>query len=316
MWIESVRTTGLRSAPEDGLTGLARRVEVSGGAPGVAVADALSMLAGTLDNGAFEEALRVLELTTEDTDLVVDGLPDEASGLDASGVRPLLRDRPGDAQSADGRRITIDVTISLDPGLYGMLREAALRDPRVATGLMDAATIALRVGWLFNPELEAVTVAPIAMAVADQAFPVVGGEKPAWMDPVLGAVGRRLGRMDPRRPVSLVAERLLDASLSAEPESRVAFGRASASLAAAPWSLGPVELTLARGSAKACFGAALLRARQLGPRADLALRLVEAVYLDAPDVLVVSGITDPEVVAWLVAHTQGDDATLEQVILT
>src|SRR5690606_28615667 len=93
-----------------------------------------------------------------------------------------------------------------------------------------------------------------------------------------------------------------------------AWRRLSRALAEPPFGCGALEL-VNPSRPSAAFGEELRRARQLGPAAARALRLVAAALLDAPDVLVLDEPVAPPVREWLRARTDGPDATLEQVLI-
>jgi len=160
----------------------------------------------------------------------------------------------------------------------------------------------------------------LEVSLGEVSFPVHGTERPAWLSKVLGAVSKRLRRLDPVRDLEALCEALLTASLSPDPEQRERYRRACEALEGPPFGFGELALLRTLSGISVGFGPSLLRARQFGPAACHALQLVEAVHLQMPDVLIVegpgAGHPDPQAVCdWLVARTQGEDATLEQVVM-
>lgn len=275
---------------------------------GTAMADALSLLVSVLDPERAVGVLRWMELVGELSEPTSDehGLLEQLVGLEPGAVAALL---------ADGeRRLVVDVTLALDPPMYGRLREQAFRDPRVATALGQDATLGLKVGWLFTPDLRTAATSLLDMRVGPLSFPVQGADRPAWASLLLRDVAVRFLRLEAGRPPEPVGMRLLENMVSPDPERRAAWRRLSRALAEEPFGLGTVEIVDATRPAVA-FGAALRRARQMGPGARRALELATAVLIDTPDVLVLDEPVSPEVEAWLGAHAVGPDATLEQVIV-
>jgi hypothetical protein len=241
------------------------------------------------------------------------GLPTQVWLSDIGGVSALVR-------VEETRNFTVYAEIEPDPPLFGRLRELAVRDPRLVTALGQSPTIRVKVGWLLSNDHTTAAIGLSEVGIGEVGFALASAERPAWLPGFLRDLGARFGRTDPGEPGGVVAARLLEASLSSDGNARRGFQRAADVLAGPPFSLGHLELVRVQGRLHACFGTELLRARQFGPAATEALRLVEAVYVNAPDVLVVeapgASVRDPATVReWLARATQGDDATLEQVIL-
>jgi hypothetical protein len=232
---------------------------------------------------------------------------------DGSGVPALL-------PVGGGRQITVSLDVELDPPLYGRLRSLAVRDPRLVTALGEGARVSLKVGWLFTNDLVTVSVGLLTFAIGDTAFPLTGSERPAWLGQLLKDIGGRFRRVSWTEAVEEVGGRLHDASLSVDPDRRSRFRSAVDALAEPPFLYGALELVRIGGRVEPCFGPGLMRSRQFGPSGAEALRLVEAVFLDAPDVLVIeSGGSlqrDPAAVrSWLAERAQGEAATVEQIVL-
>lgn len=311
MLITSLRMEGLRFAPDLTLAELGRVVRVPAPPVGVAVADALSLLAATLSPGRFDtEAERLGLKLAESADACVleDGLVVQAAFDDPGVVRSLL------APDSDGL-IAIAVTIQLDPPLYGQLRTHALRDPRLAVALVEDGTLHIRVGWLFTRDRSVASISVFEVRLGSLPLPLVGSDRPLWLGDVLRAVGSRLGRVDSRPVAGSIAGRLMFASLSDDPVRREGARTLCGALGEPPFSLGRLELVRTERAVRACVGATLTDLRQYGPAALEAVALLEQVHVQRPDVLVVDALRDPSWVNWLASFTEGDDATLEQVFL-
>jgi hypothetical protein len=218
------------------------------------------------------------------------------------------------------RQITTTIGFELDPPLFGRLRQQAVRDPRLVTALSESPRATVKVGWLFTNDLLTASIAVLALAVGETPFPLTGTDRPPWLSGFLRDVGARFGRVSWGDTPGVVARRLLLAALSPDPDRRAKFRQLADALERPPFVLGHLELVRVGEQVEACFGPGLHRARQYGPAAAEALRLVEAVILEAPDVLVVEapGIaqgTPDEVRGWLSEHASGERATLEQVLV-
>jgi len=307
MLIDALEIQGLRMADGWSHTDLAARVDLAAPPEGVVVADAISLVEAVLDASRFLEVAARLGLLGAEPELFFDDADfvEQAVDLDVGGVDALLAD-------AGNRRITVTVTVKLDPPLFGRLREESRRDPRVMTALGQNPTLKLKVGWLFSMSRLAVSVGVLDVRVGDTPFALNKSERPTWMNGMLRAIGSRLGRVDWSEPVEGVTQRLQRASLSPDPEERLGYSRAAAALAGPPFDLGRLELIGMGESVQAAFGPELVRARRLGPAAARALRLVDAALHRAPDVLIVEDATAAEA-EWLVTCIEGEGATLEQV---
>lgn len=314
MYVSSIHVQGLRGAEEFEATKLDRVVELPAGPSGIAVMDALSLFAASLDKNAMAPTLVRLGLLRDPAALEMveeDGFPVQITLPDAFGVPSLL---PVDGS----RQVTITVDVALDPPLFGRLRGLAVRDPRLVTALGEGAKVSIKVGWLFTNDLVTASVGVLGVMVGDSRFQATGGERPAWLPPLLHDLGARFARVG--WDGSDVARRLLDAALSQDPDRRGRFAKCAEILVKPPWLLGRLELVRVGDQVEACFGPGLMRARQFGPAAAEALRLVEAVVLDGPDVLLVEspGIAqgDPAAVrGWLDLQASGEQATIEQVVV-
>jgi hypothetical protein len=315
MFITGLHVTGARGAEEFEARALGRVVDLPGGPPGVAVADALVLFYAALDRHRTARAMVDLGLADDEAAVIVlveDGFPTQVTLPTATGVRALL---PGDGS----RSLRISVEVELDPPLFGRLRGLAVRDPRLVTALGSGARITVKVGWLFTNDLLVASASVLGVAVGDTGFPIVGSERPSWLTDLLMDMGtrfRRVGTDSPER----TAKRLLNAMLSPDTDRRRRYWSAAEAFERPPFSLGELELVVDGDRVDPCFGPGLLRPRQFGPAAAEALRLVEAVVVEAPDVLIVDAPghaqRDPaQVRGWLEAFASSDRATVEQVVL-
>ncbi len=316
MYVTSLRVEGLRDAPAWEERELGRVVSLPPGPAGVAVVEALEVLAASLVPDGLPSALGRLGLAP----------PGAAPEVLEEGGLPVQADipAPGEAAAwldlAQTRNVAVQVELALDPPLYGRLREIAVRDPRLVTALGQAPTVRVKVGWLFTRDLSAVALGLSEVGVGDVSLSSVPAERPRWLAELLGDLGRRFLRVDDREPETALVERLAAASLSPEPDRRRRYRAASEALGRPPFGLGDLEIVRSDGRLQAAFGPELRRARRFGGAGLEALRLVEAVLLAQPDVLAVEGggaqQRDPTAVRdWLAAATEGPEATLEQVFL-
>ncbi len=316
MFVTGIHVQGLRGAEDFDASDLDRVVRLPVGPPGIAVADALSLLVASLDARRTPAILVSLGLA-RDVDrvelLVEDGFPIQVTLPDSSGVPALLP--PG-----GGRHVTVSVDVELDPPMFGRLRQLAVRDPRLVTALGDGARVTIKVGWLFTTDLTAASISVLGIAVGETPFPVIGSEKAVWLPGLLSDIAQRFQRVGTDESADRVAQRLLEACLSPDPDRRERFRRLAQTLEGPPFQLGRLELVRFKDKVEACFGAGLLRARQFGPSAVDALRLVEAVILESPDVLIVeapgAAQAHPAAVrGWLDEQASGEKALMEQVIV-
>jgi len=291
-------------------------VDLPPGPEGVAVADALTLLSASLDGERLKGALVRLGLChpADDPGIIEElGLPTQVWLSDVAGVNALVN-------VEETRTFTVYVEVEPDPPLFGRLRELAVRDPRLVTALGQSPTVRVKVGWLLSNDHTMVAIGLSEVGIGEVGFSLASAERPMWLPGLLRDLGGRFGRPDPAEPEGALVARLLEAQLSGDPSLRRGFAKVADAVAAPPFSLGRLELVRTEGRVHACFGEQLLRARQFGPSAVEALRTVMAVYLSAPDVLILdapgASTREPAAVReWLAGATEGDGATLEQVIV-
>lgn len=316
MYVTSLHVQGLRGAEDFEAHALERLVDLPAGPPGIAVADALSLFVGALDKNRLLTAIVDLGLVADAATAEViegEGFPSQITFPDGSGARALL-------PVGGSRNVRISVEVELDPPLYGRLRGLAVRDPRLVTALGAGARVTIKVGWLFTTDLTCASLTVLGLTVGDTSFPLTGSDRPSWLPELLKDLGGRFGRVVAGESADRIARRLMNAALSVDPERRRRFARVADACERPPFALGRVEIIQEAGRVEVCFGPDLARARQFGPAAAEALRLIEAVVLDAPDVLIIEAPgfaqRDPaQVRGWLQSHASGERATVEQVIL-
>lgn len=310
MYVTALRTDGLRTASQQELSLSERLIHLADGPENLAVLDAIELFRAGCDPEHVEPALGRLDVVDpfEDLEITVEGeLPEQVSFLH------------GDASSllATGgtRTIRVRIDLSLDPLLYGKLREHALRDPRLVTALGEA-TASLTVGWAFTNDLLAASIGRLQVRIGDVVFAGAGSDRPRWLAPWLREVARRFRRVT-HDDLDVVAERLHDAAHSPDPDRRARFATLRQALAGPPFSLGTLELTHLRGQIMPCFGPDLTRPRLLGRRGADLLRIAEAVLIEQPDVLLIERLdpSEGDLRDWLASATQGQGAVLEQVII-
>lgn len=283
-------------------------VHLPAGPEGAVLADGLCLLVAA----AGPEAARAVAV-----DLGLSP-PEEAERVGES--VELRWERPGAGASlvspASGRRVTVEAEMVPDPVLYRLLREHATAEPRLLSALAEDPEVVVKVGWLWTPDLAAASVAVLGLRVGDVAFSTVGADRPSWLPRLLRELRAKVVRVDPARTAGQVAARLAHDAWSADPETRGRVKQARAACDHEGFELGALEPVREEAGFEAAFGDGLVRARRFGPFADEVARIVEAAWLDQPDVLVADVREGPRgdaLVAWLTARIEGPTATLEQV---
>jgi hypothetical protein len=314
MYVTGMRVRGLTYAHDYEATEVDRVVELDG-AVAVPVALGLDLFAAALDKVRLQQTMVRLDWASgdpEDVEVIEeDGLPVQVSLSRPHVVRAFL-------DETSDRRVTVTLRMVMDPPMFGQLRANALKDPRLVPALAAGAELTVRVGWLFTKELGVASLVVHEMRIGDVGFSM--NERPKWLIPLLKGLAPRFHRVDWRDDGSKATERIHNAMMSPDREARAAAKTASEVLAGPPFDLGSLGLVRMGGKLEARFGGRLLTTNQIGPAAAEALRLVEAVYVKGPDVLVVeapgAGFKDQAAVrAWLSSRMEGDTATIEQVFM-
>lgn len=283
MWISNLTTRGFSATPTDVWGPELGRVER--GAPAVAL-DGLALLSGALAPARrpWVSAWLGWGASWEDGELTLG--------------RPIQEAEPS-AHPA----LVVEVVIEPDPPMFGRIREGVMRDPERAAGLA-VGTLAVRVGWQLTRDRRIVRPDLIGVRLGDVPLPL--GELPAWVRPLLEAIGGRVGVVGRDEPLEQVAARVGQALLGDDPEARVAARRAL--------EVAGVELVRTGVDWRFASVGALLPVRWGAPGLEDRIRLTEAGLLGRPDVLVVPWAVDDATHAWLASLCEGDDAVLEQVV--
>lgn len=291
MWLSSIEVRGLAAEVEASWERVGRM------GPAGPTADALALLVGALrhqDAPSMAASLGFGDCEVDDGELTID-VPTAVRRVLAVGPRP---------------QVTVEVTIEPDPPLFGRLRDAVLRDPALADGL-GQGTLTVRAGWLFTPDCAFASLDLVGVALGDVPIPLA--DRPGWVDEVLSEVAGRIGFVDWRDPIQDVADALCGGLVAPDPETRALARRALAATAGEPFGM-PLEPILDRHAVLG-VGEQLTPLRWAGPEGELVARLVHAVFMERPDVLVLRSPVSDSVRSWLEQQLEGDEATLEQVLV-
>jgi len=295
MYVTELRVEGLRHA-DRAWEELSRVVRLPAGPPGVAVADALTLFAAGL--APPRASLAALSWGRD-----LEWIGDESVEVHGLGPGAVAA-----AMSPDASAVKIEALLELDPPLYGRLRQAAVRDPRVAAGLGEDAVVAIKVGWLLNADRTVMTPSLLGLRLGGLPFETGGAERPAWLPGLVVDIASRFARSGPG---DAWAGALHGASLHpTDPGAR----RALAALSAPPYELPGARFARFVSGLEVVFGDAPLRLHQLGRFAEDALRLVTATHVQRPDVLVAVDASEVDV-DWLGTLPDADDAPVEQVFV-
>lgn len=304
MYLTRVELEGLRGAEQLSIEGAERLASLPPGPLGGIVADAIELLAATLDRSRLLRAVERLGWSTPATELG-GGEEPELLGLHGATASAFVADQ--------ARAFTVGAEFALDPPLFGRLRDHAHRDPRMVTALGQRPAVRVKVGWLFTRDRTGVAPSVLSLRIGDVGFDATGKDRPQWVPELLGELGRRFRRTDAFEPFPILAERLLAATLSPDPVARAGWERVRAAAVEPPFGLPVPGLVRAGDRLEVCLGPDLVRLRQAGRAAWDALRLLEAALLGRPDVLVIDEAVSERVRAWLGALLDAPDAPIEQV---
>ncbi len=297
MYVTELRIEGMRHVTED-LVELPRFVRLPAGPAGVAIADALTLFAVGL-SGSPRAGLAALSWGRT-LEWIGEG------SVEVHGLAPRSVDAAVDPEAP---AVRVEAFLALDPPLFGRMRAAAVRDPRVAVGLGEDPVLALKVGWLFNGTRTVMTPSLLGVRLGDRPFEPVGAERPAWLPELVRDVASRFARTDPH--VEPTTKALHEAWLHpSDPAGRRALG----ALAHPPWELPEPRFARLGDGLEIVFGDEPLRLRQLGRYAADGLRLATAAHVVRPDVLVAVDTTSADE-AFLAGLPEADDAPIEQVFV-
>ncbi len=301
MLLRHIEVRGLRGADGWRADDLGAIADLPAPPIGIGVGDALSVLVATLDGARFAAEGERLGLPAAPDVLLAGGPLDQVTWT-----------TPAPRLDVDGK-IGVEIGIELDPPAYASLREHAARDPRLAMALAEGSLVRIKVGWLFSKDRTAMSAAIHQLRVGDSDLAAAGADRPAWVPGFLAVVASRIGRV--AWGAEGLAERLHAASLSPSGDVRGRFRALAAAFADAPFGWGALELVRGTAGLELAFGADLVPLRQRGPDAAAVVALVEAMWLGAPDILVVDRPVPGAVRDWLVTRIEADDATIEQALL-
>ena len=254
MRLTSLHAEGLRAGDSVELVGPDTLARLPDGPAGIAILDALDMVAATCEPTRTKACLVALGIA-----------PDEAAieQLDEDGLPIQVHIEGGDAgaliDAGRSRTARVKASFELDPPLFGQLRQHAVRDPRLVPALSEA-TLSLTVGWMWTTDETTASIGLLSVAVGGMAFPSTGSERPGWLPELLHVVGQRIRRVPALGEVDLAA-RLHEASLSPDPEVRARLANASID----PMPMTPPELDEAMRREHVRLGKLI---RQLGITAD------------------------------------------------
>ena len=309
MVILSVTAEGFAELAPTPITGLGR-VVVVGGPPRSREALALAVELGL---GALDAETCRLAFARLGTAPSVEPDPSGAAASVSLGeparLKPLLAPH-GQAT------LKISLTLSVDPPLFGLLRELAARDPRLVTALADEdARLTLRVGYAFSADLASVSPALFSIHLGELSLRPNEDKSPAF-----DALVRSLrGRVRGRGPLELDLAALARAERAAEPRSREGVRQLRAALAAPPFSLGELALIAQDELLWAGFGPTLCPAEAHGPGPLDALGLAATLLVDPAEILVLrrpEALSDDPaaLLVWLRAQAEGAGG-VEQLFL-
>lgn len=313
MYFTQVVAEGFRSG-DTSLEADAGVVQLPGGAHGQNVARAIRLLRLAYDPERRTELPQIFgALPTDPVDVeYADGLisgASAASGWDAAAI----------VRSGVNASIRVRATVHLDPPAWARLREVAVREPRLASGLADR-TLTVSCGWLFSKDLRSVAIHPGTARVGTVEVPATGPDAPRWLVPFVRELLSRV-RLGADQTEDAALQAYRSARFSDDDDLRARADAASRALAEAPFLLGALDLVLQdSGSWSLCLGPSRARPATLGPGAQEAIGLAVQVLVDRPDVWI--GY-DPalhlhrqvEVRTWLDHMCQDEGAPMEQVLL-
>lgn len=300
MIIRSVSIQGLAGLSSDPLDPLGRVVRV-GGSPRCtrSLIDGLLLGFGALEPLVAAGALGWLGVSAQE---------DQGSWVIGSPARLRGLLTPGPTST-----VSVRLELELDPPQFGALREQAITDPDLVDALGEA-TLRLNTGWAFTTDNEVGTPSVLSAQLGGHRLDL---QTRKWVLPWLQGLGTRLNVHTPGRPDPV---RWARCGRSADPERRSAFHRAVRVLGRAPFELPALHVVEEAGAPWLALGEELLPLERFGPRAQNAVALVEAVFLDDAEILVVEepgalSLRPRAVVNWLARQAEEEGSPLEQVFL-
>ena len=304
MLVTAIRLQGFRDLPTASMGDLQRIVHLHGPSPhSTALGDALELVFAALDPDVLAQLVRRWGLVADDEEPTLEGhllrdnpaahdLPDQVGWTDTLAVEELLE--PGGS-----RRLKAAVTIAPDPPLYGFLREAAQRDPRLVHALAVGAELTLEVSALFNQRGDAMALHLHPLELGEGTIPVEGKDAPHWIGGLLTRLRGRFLRVGPGFDALGLALNALS--------SRQEHAAYAAFQAAFPERYGPVRAARGPGG-RPLLLAGDRDARRWGDELARFATLAAAVHLHGADLVWAEAESD-----WLDQAVAGEGSPLEQV---
>jgi hypothetical protein len=301
MFVTALTVRGMRDLPHFEASGLDRVVTVRGPSPqSTALGDALAFAMAAFDTGALVALLSRWGLRGEDGDPEVDGevFPSHAAWIDGEAAELIVEPRPHAA-------IRVDLSLSLDPPLFGRLRAEAAREPKLVTALSEGAEVELTITGLFNASRTALAINLDRFQVGNQRFPTTEKERPRWLTQVLQELPGRLTVHDPRQNTAELA--LVAMTSRTHHESFAAWQDSLMAKKARPTAPGRVRPVLTHdGLMELMADGRPLRA--WGGAASERAALAASVHLSGADIVWAEAEDK-----WLDRWVEGDGSPLEQV---
>jgi hypothetical protein len=295
MYVTAIAARGFRDLPDTRLEDLGRIVDLKGPTPATtALGDALELAFAALSDQALEALLLRWGLLGpgEQPELTGEVFPEEVAWDDQHAARALVADERQ-------RSLEVEVTLALDPPLYGLLRGEAARDPRVVSALGQGGTITLAVGALFTSTFDTLALSIQSFRIGAESFPARASDRPRWLTRLLRELADRFHRYDPEADTAAVALQAMTSRAGFEGWEawRRALQPDGPTLRAAR---GPGGLPVLLGDD--------LPLRRFGHQAERDAGLAAAVHLSRADVVWAESGR-----AWLAGTVTGDASALEQV---
>lgn len=303
MLLRRLAAEGLRGGPL--LVEPADRVERVADAE--RVAEAIELAAAALDRSRLRSAADRLGWVQARTEVGGDPQDPDLVELAGAAVRRVV--------DPAVRAVTLELSLGLDPTLFGRFRELAPREPRLGPALAADAPLVVKVGWFFSRAHATASPTTLSVRLGDVAFETTGKDRAPFLPELLPDLGRRLRATDPFAAPAALARRLARASLSPDPEIRDGYARLREAAVAPPFGLPPPEVVEgAEGAFELAFGAELASLRRAGRAAVDAVRVLADAFVERPDVLVLPEPLSDDVLAWWLERVGRADAPVEQVL--
>ena len=311
MHIRRLACQGLRALPDFEAKGLERVVSVAGSPAGrTALADAIAIALSAFSEADTLAVARDLGLG-DACEVTAEALPDS-----------LLTPRPEVARAlfTDDRTVRVRLDLELDPPQYGEIRTAAMRDPRLVSALAaQDTTLGLTAGWAWTRDWTVATISVLGVRLGDVELPLVGDDRPTWLDRFFAGLAGRLIR---HRAGQVDARAFARAERSPSTERRAGARRVREILAGRAFGLGQLEVVEGPDGPWLGLphGLDLLPLRAHGPRVEHAVGLAQAVHQSGAEILIAEAPLDlaerPRALSnWLRAQAEADGSALEQVFL-